>query len=233
MSRSLTDRIRNYVCTGMIVGGLSLGALTGCESTNSNSKITPAMSLSVIARANAMKTNDPKKAQAWATTSDFADKYGDRENQLDAANAGRNNNNGNNGNQNNNNGNNGEKTENKIKLDEDFLFVCSDWVDDNKDECAQLNEFRDFQAEELYGVYPTFVLYNNSKRGEIKFLLKGEDGKVVRECINKDVPKGGILCRGPPKEGYPYGKYTGEWYRDEVLLGKKRVSFHPAKEPKK
>jgi len=227
MGKSLTNKVKNYILFGGLVGALTL---TGCESMRED--ITPAMAISVMSKVNAMKATNPDKARAWAATSDFADKYGARENALDAAREGKtvvivNGQNENKGNQDNRQNNN----DNQIKVDEDFMFVCSGYTDKNNDGMCQFDEFSDFKADRLYGKYFYFILYNTAKRGDIRFVIKNESGKIIREEIDKDIKKGSVQCRSPPPEGCPYGTYTGWWYRDEVLLGVKSVEYLPPRAP--
>jgi hypothetical protein len=250
MRESLYETIKNYVGNQKnslkakgLVGLIILGVgLAGCESTNSNSKITPAMSLSVIARANAMKTNDPKKAQAWATTSDFADKYGDRENQLDAANAGRNNNNENQNNNNGNQNNNTKKEEEKlpdgmIRLDNYSLITCNYIEDLNKDNTIRYSdgEFVGIKKKFKLKEKITYAISNlKTKKGDkIKMIIKNSNGDVLSINDFGESEDGCFVRYVWYEPGRLKESNNAFWYKNDTYMGKSEVIIEEEKEETK
>ena len=104
----------------------------------------------------------------------------------------------------------------------DIVFALHDYTD--------LNNNDNIELEELEGVGETlfkkgdgmgFCLYNNSQKGEIRFLLRDLEGKVYRDN-RKQAEEGAIILRGIPK-GMGYGEYVAEWYRNGALVGMTHV----------
>lgn len=62
-----------------------------------------------------------------------------------------------------------------------------------------------------------FCLYNNSKEGEIRFLLRDLEGIVYKDNRNH-IRKGANVTMEAPKN-LDYGNYVAEWYRNNELIG--------------
>lgn len=238
MSESLIDKVRNYTICGLLLGTSALVALTGCGSTR-NSNVTPAMALSVIANANAMKTNDPKKIRAWVATSDFADKYGNRENALDAANSGKDDKGSNNENQNNNNqNNNNENQNNKIQQEEEKLpegmvrvkgsylaFITCNYMEDlNKDgiyrrsDDEYINIKKKFTLKEKITYAITDVKVE--KGDKITMVIKNNNGEVLSENSYGEETESSYMTTGSWYEpGRLKESNTAFWYQNGKYIG--------------
>jgi hypothetical protein len=109
--------------------------------------------------------------------------------------------------------------------DQDFIFSCTGWEDRDGDGSLGLNEFEGFkQTEFKTGETVEFCIYRTAKRGDLRFVMKDRDGKIIKDVIDKDYKKGLVRVRDPPY-ALPTGKYTAEWHRDGVLLGKTEIEY--------
>ena len=239
LSKSLIDKVKNCIVLGGLVGTSALVALTGCGSTR-NSNITPAMALSVIANANAMKTNDPKKIRAWVATSDFADKYGNRENALDAANSGKDDNSRTNGDQNNNNQNNNNKEnqnnttkqkeeklpEGMVRVKGSYLaFITCNYMEDlNKDgiyrrsDGEYINIKKKFTLKEKITYAITDVKVE--KGDKITMVIKNNNGGVLSENSYGEETESSYMTTGSWYEpGRINESNTAFWYQNGKYIG--------------
>lgn len=74
-----------------------------------------------------------------------------------------------------------------------------------------------------------FCLYHNAEDGEIRFILRGLDGVVYKDNVEK-LPKGANVLREAPKN-LDYGLYFAECYRDGKLVGVAKARVFDPKGP--
>jgi hypothetical protein len=113
--------------------------------------------------------------------------------------------------------------------EEDLIFACESCKDANGDGKFAFDEIKGMKQRKFEGGSFAFVIYNTAKRGDLKFVFKNEKGEILRDVTDADCQRGLVRIRDPPKIPLPYGKYTGEWYRNGILLGKTEIEWLPGK----
>lgn len=120
--------------------------------------------------------------------------------------------------------NNTEKQSYVQEEDKDFIFTFSTY-EGNPSEGYEIKKFKGLKRDFFRTTEPVgFCLYNMSKRGDVRIVLKLNDQQFSDQTI-KDGLKGSVHSKRinpnlSESGNLPAGKYTGEWYRDGVFLGK-------------
>lgn len=120
------------------------------------------------------------------------------------------------------------------QLDEDYIFAFEDVKDSNGNGRYELGEFSGVKKDKFYNNEGcSFCLFNTSKRGAVRFVFKDANGKILKDLTEKDTPRNWTLTRCPPENTPGSGRYTAEWYRDGVLIGKTEVDWYDEDNPNK